>query len=102
VTAHHIQSFFYSMGRWMAHQRDYERSMSYFSLAFSLPAQMATSLAVDAYKRYILISLIHTGQVRIKTCSTARTAQIVVRHVASVSMASVERARMRATTCRCP
>lgn len=56
-------SYFYYGGMIYIGVKEYARALHFFKLAFTLPASVASLIMVESYKKFILVSLIHNGNI---------------------------------------
>lgn len=70
--------YYYYGGMIYATQKNYERSLYFFEVVLSTPAVCMSSIMCEAYKKYVLVSLIWRGNL---TPLPKYTSQIVSRHI---------------------
>lgn len=56
-------TYFYYGGMIYIGLKDYSRALHFFKLAFTIPASVASAIMVESYKKYLMVSLIHNGNV---------------------------------------
>ncbi|KAI8594767.1 hypothetical protein EDD21DRAFT_330031 [Dissophora ornata] len=55
--------YHYYGGMIYAYIKNFERSVEFFKLAVSAPAEVASQIQIEAYKKYVLTGLLHYGKV---------------------------------------
>lgn len=70
--------YFYYAGMICVGVKQYGRALDYFRLGFTTPAVVLSAVMVECYKKYVLVSLLHTGQV---AQLPKYTSSIVQRHL---------------------
>ncbi|ORZ14276.1 hypothetical protein BCR41DRAFT_323277 [Lobosporangium transversale] len=55
--------YHYYGGMIYAYLKKFERAVEFFKLAVSAPAEVASAIQIEAYKKYVLTSLLHYGRV---------------------------------------
>ncbi|KAI7831267.1 hypothetical protein BC939DRAFT_438064 [Gamsiella multidivaricata] len=67
--------YHYYGGMIYAYLKKFDRAVEFFKLAVSAPAEVASAIQVEAYKKYILTSLLHYGKVPVLPKYTATSVQ---------------------------
>ncbi|KAG0266308.1 COP9 signalosome complex subunit 3 [Mortierella polycephala] len=67
--------YHYYGGMIYAYLKNFERAVEFFKLAVSAPAEVASAIQIEAYKKYILTSLLHYGKVPALPKYTAASVQ---------------------------
>ncbi|KAF9357125.1 hypothetical protein BGX26_004242 [Mortierella sp. AD094] len=57
--------YHYYGGMIYAYLKKFDRAVEFFKLAISAPAEVASAIQIEAYKKYVLTSLLHYGRVRV-------------------------------------
>jgi len=72
--------YFYYGGMIYVGAKQYGKAIDFFRLGFTSPAVVLSAIMVESYKKYVLVSLLHTGQV---APVPKYTSSIVQRHLKS-------------------
>eukprot|EP01126_Amoeba_proteus_P026396 TRINITY_DN2613_c0_g2_i1.p1 TRINITY_DN2613_c0_g2~~TRINITY_DN2613_c0_g2_i1.p1 ORF type:complete len:302 (+),score=49.76 TRINITY_DN2613_c0_g2_i1:89-994(+) len=64
VKGEHVRLFLFYGGICYISQKQYSKALQYFENVISAPAYAVSAIMVEAYKKYLLVSLIHLGEVR--------------------------------------
>lgn len=70
--------YYYYGGMLYASLKQWERSLYFFEIAITTPSMAISSIVLESYKKFILISLIHHGKVK---SLPKYTSQAVTRHI---------------------
>jgi len=70
--------FFYYGGMVYTGAKDFGKAVEFFKMAFTVPAIALSAVMVEAYKKYVLVSLLYSGQLK---PVPKNTASIVQRHL---------------------
>jgi COP9 signalosome complex subunit 3 len=77
ITSKDVLLFYYYGGMAYTGLKQFKKALNFFRLAVSMPAQMLSAIMVEAYKKYVLLSLLVHG----KLLSLPRyTSNVVVRY----------------------
>jgi len=63
TTPRDLLKYFYYGGMIYVGLKDYKRALEFFKLTFTAPAIILSAIMVEAYKKYVLVSLLVYGQV---------------------------------------
>ncbi|KAF9429059.1 hypothetical protein BGZ76_001875 [Entomortierella beljakovae] len=67
--------YHYYGGMIHAYLKRFDRAVEFFKLAVSAPAEVASAIQIEAYKKYVLTSLLHYGKVPVLPKYTANPVQ---------------------------
>ncbi|KAG0024147.1 hypothetical protein BGZ80_005694 [Entomortierella chlamydospora] len=67
--------YHYYGGMIYAYLKKFDRAVEFFKLAVSAPAEVASAIQIEAYKKYVLTSLLHYGKVPVLPKYTANPVQ---------------------------
>jgi len=82
-----LLSYFYYGGRIYIGVKQYKKALEFFKLVFTAPAIVLSAIMVEAYKKFVLVSLIAHGQV---VAIPKYTSSVVHRHIKNASAAYQE------------
>jgi COP9 signalosome complex subunit 3 len=78
ITPKDLLCYYYYGGRVYIGMKQYKKALEFFKLVFTAPAVVLSAIMVEAFKKYILVSLIVHGQV---AAIPKYTSSVVHRHI---------------------
>jgi COP9 signalosome complex subunit 3 len=73
-------TYYYYGGMVYAAVGEYARALHFFDICLSVPASAVSQVMVDAYKKHLLVSLVHDGSVRAPSASRSPILHRAVRN----------------------